>query len=194
MRRNYNKLKDEYPEYISKIQLYQICGISPRSATYLIEKGIIPVIDTGKSTWRYKIRLDDVIAYLRKREKLGSMIPPGSASSRYKRPNNPRKSYAMFIAEGGEQEIAEYYAHIYSGYPDVLTAADIVEMTGLNKSTVLRLLQAGKIKSLTNKPRYFIPKAYLLEFISSQFFIEEKSNSELFKKVLGGFEIWKAAR
>lgn len=194
MSKKYAKLKADYPEYISKIQLYQICGISPRSASYLIEKGVIPAIDTGKPTWRYKIRLDDVIAYLRKREKLGSMIPPGSASSRYKRPNNPRKSYAMFIAEGGEKEIAAYFEHIYSGYSDVLTANDIVEMTGLHKKTVLRLLLEGKIKSITSQPKYMIPKPYLLEFVISPYFIEHKSSTEVFRKVLGGFELWKTAK
>ena len=153
MSNKYDRLRAEYPEYISKIQLYKICGISPLSATYLLDNGIIPAIDTGKATWRYKIRLEDVIAYLRKREKLGSMIPPGSVSSRYKRPNNLRKSYAMFIAEGGEQEIAAYFTHIYTGFPDVLTADDIVEMTGIDRKTVLRLLQVGKIKSITNHPK-----------------------------------------
>jgi len=194
MSTKYSKLKDQYPEYISKIQLYQICGISPRSASYLLEKGIIPVIDTGKATWRYKIKLDDVITYLRRREQVGSMIPPGSVSSRYKRPNNPRKSYAMFIAEGGESQVAEYFKHIYSGYPDVLTAGDIVEMTGIHKKTVLRLLQTGEIKSVTNRPRYMVPKPYLLEFVVSPYFIEHKNCSEVFKKVLGGFEIWKSAK
>jgi hypothetical protein len=155
-----------------------------------LENEIIPAIDTGKATWRYKIKLDDVIAYLRKREKMGSMIPPGSASSRYKRPNNPRKSYAMFMTECGETEIRAYFEHIYSGFSDVLTADDIVEMTGLCKKTVLRLLLEGKIKSVTNRPKYMIPKPYLLEFVTSPYFIEHKSGTEDFKKVLGGFEIW----
>lgn len=194
MSRKYAKLKAEYPEYISKIQLYKICGISPRSASYLLENEIIPAIDTGKSTWRYKIRLDDVIAYLRKREKMGSMIPPGSVSSRYQRPNNPRKSYAMFITEGGEREIAAYFEHIYSRFPDVLTADDVAEMTGISKKTVLRLLQNGIIQSVTNRPKYLVPKPYLLEFVTSPYFIEHKNGTEVFKKVLGGFELWKAAK
>ena len=121
---------------------------------------------------------------------VGSMIPPGSVSSRYKRPNNPRKSYAMFIAEGGESQVAEYFKHIYSGYPDVLTVSDIEEMTGIHKKTVLRLLQTGEIKSVTNRPRYMVPKPYLLEFVVSPCFLEHKNGSEVFKKVLGGFEIW----
>ena len=194
MRKKYELLREQYPEYISKVQLYHICGISPRSATYLLENGIIPAIDTGKQTWRYKIALDDVITYLQRREQLGSMIPPGSASSRYKRPNNPRKSFADIVMQGQENEIAEYFSYIYADCPDVLTVADIAEMTGLTKNTVLKRLLAGEIKFITNDPKYLIPKPYLLEFVTTRRFIESKSNSEDFKRILGGYEIWKSAK
>ena len=113
--KKYEELRKQYPEYISKIQLYQICGISPLSATYLLQNGIIPCIDTGKRTWRYRIALEDVITYLKKREKTGSMIPRGAVSSRRNYQNGPRVSFSNLIAQGGEQEIAEYFSFIYYG-------------------------------------------------------------------------------
>ena len=194
MRKKYERLREQYPEYISKIQLYKICSISPRSATYLLDHGIIPAVDTGKQTWRYRIALDDVITYLYKREQSGSMIPPGSVSSRYKRLNNPRKSFSALVTPGQENEIAEYFAYIYADFPDVLTVTDIMEMTGLVKNTVLRMLRAGYIKSIANDPKYLVPKPYLLEFVTTLRFIEAKSSSEEFKRILGGYEIWKAAK
>jgi len=60
----YEELKVQYPEYISLDELSRICKIAKRSALYLVEHKIIPVIDTGKKTWRYKISLDAVIRYL----------------------------------------------------------------------------------------------------------------------------------
>lgn len=191
----YEKLQDTYPECISKVQLYEICRISPRTAQYLLEHRIIPSIDTGEKTWRYKIALTDVIEYLRRREQVGSMIPSGSVSSERKRPNNPRKPYCAYISQGLGDKMAQYFKYIYTDYPDALSATNVAEMTGLSKETILRYLKNGKIKSLEigagNK--YIIPKQYVLEFAVSPAFIDCKSNSEVFIKVLGGFEIWKNA-
>lgn len=81
----YETLKNQYPEFISLDQLYRICRIAKRSALYLIQHGIIPAIDTGRTTWRYKIAIDDVITYLQRREQTGSMIrmiPMGAVTSR----------------------------------------------------------------------------------------------------------------
>lgn len=196
MRKNYKRLKKQYPEYISKVQLYKICNISPRSASYLLNNGIIPSINTGKETWRYKIKIDDVIDYLEKREKVGSMIPPGSVSSRYKHPANQRKSFADLIGTGDKQEIVKYFSYIYADYPDVLTAGEVAEMTGFGKSTIFKLVKKGLIKTIPcpTAHRYLIPKAYLLDYLQTPSFIESKSNSEMFKKILGGFEVWKSAK
>ena len=194
----YQELKEQYPEYISLDQLYRICRIAKRSAHYLVEHGIIPAIDTGKQTWRYQIAIDDVITYLKHREKFGSMIPPGAVTSRYGKRKNitagNRKSFSELVTQGQEQEIAEYFKFIYGDCADVLTTNDIADMTGLDRSTILKLAKSGQIKSLMDKPKYFIPKQYLLEFVVTQRFLEAKSNSELFKKILGGFKIWKTAK
>ena len=192
--KQYKQLRKQYPEYISLDQLYKICKIAKKSARYLIEHGIIPAIDTGQKTWRYKIAIDDVITYLKRREREGSMIPPGVASSRRRYNSSTRKSFSQMVKQGQESEIAEYFNSLYADYEDALTSADIAEMTGLPQSTILRFLKAGHIKSLTNSPRYIIPKIYLLEFVVTRRFIEARTNSELFIKILGGFEIWQTAK
>jgi len=190
----YATLKNRYPDFLSLDELSRVCKISKRSARYLVEHGIIPALDTGKQTWRYQIKTDDVIRYLQLREKLGSMIPPGAVSSRTKKRNNPhfgnRKTFSRYITSGQECYVMEYFKHIYSDFDEILTTAEVVVMTGLNKSTVLKLLKAGKIKSLEARPKYLIPKKYLLEFVVTRRYIEAKTDSESFKKILGGFEIW----
>ncbi|MCL1859244.1 MAG: hypothetical protein FWF92_08425 [Oscillospiraceae bacterium] len=154
---NYEELKKKYPEYINLDQLYRICKIAKRSALYLIQHGIIPVTDTGK-TWRHKIALDDVITYLKNRERFGSMIPRRAVKSRPTKTGSNRNSFSKIIKPGQEWKIAEYFKFIYADYDDILTMVDVAEMTGLYKSTVLKLLKAKKIKSITNKPKYLIPK------------------------------------
>jgi len=194
--KKYESLKKQYPEYVSLDQLHRICKIAKRSALYLVKNRIIPAIDTNKKTWRYKIAIDDVIVYLNRREQSGSMIPSGAVSSRNgaKRPVSTRKSFSQLVLPGQESDVAEYFNYIYSDYDEVLTTADVVEMTGLNKSTIMKLAKAGFIKSLAVSSRYLIPKQYLMEFLVTPRFIEAKTNSEDFKKILGGFEVWKAAK
>ena len=194
--KKYEELKKQYPEFISLDQLYRICKIAKRSALYLVKNEIIPAVDTGKTTWRYKINIDDVITYLNRREKSGSMIPAGAVTSRRgnKRAASTRKSFSQIIKQGQESEVAEFFNYIFADYEDVLTISDIAEMTGLNKSTIMKLAKSGAIRSLTDSPQYLIPKQYLMEFLITPRFIEAKTDSEDFKRIIGGFEIWKNAK
>ena len=64
MSTDYSALLLEYPAVISKDQLYRICHISKRKATWLLENGIIPCRDSGKKTRRFQIYTADVVNYL----------------------------------------------------------------------------------------------------------------------------------
>jgi hypothetical protein len=191
---NYGKLRKQYPEYVSLDQLHKICKIAKRSAQYLVENGIIPSVDTGRKTWRYKIALEDVIDYLKRRKKYGSMIPYGAASSEktYEtRKMSSRKCFNQMVVSDCKSDIIEYFNYIYTECDDLLTVVDVVEMIGFGKSTVLKLLKTGAIKSVMTYPKYIIPKQYLLEFVATPRFVEYKVSSEHFMKILDGFEIWK---
>ena len=189
---NYEYLKDQYPEGISLDQLRVICQVSKRSASYLVTNGIIPSMDTGKKTWRYRIEINDVIAYLQRRDQIGSQIPKGVVSSRNKRPKSPRKSFAEIIIEGDKSKLGKYFKYIYADFPDILTAADVAEMTGLGKETVYRYIRAGKIESLglINR-KLVIQKKCIMEFVTTHEFIDCKSNSKSFINLIHGFELWK---
>ena len=80
----YEYLREQYPEIISKDQLYRICNISKRKAQWLLENGIIPCEDSGKQTRRFHIRLEDVITFLERRDAglLQAEIPVGIFSRR----------------------------------------------------------------------------------------------------------------
>jgi hypothetical protein len=195
---NYIALRNRYPNPISLDELSRICKIAKKSARYLVNNGIIPAIDTGKQTWRYQISIEDVIVYLRKRENAGSMIPRGAVSSRRNSraisKYNGRKSYSQMIMPGEEYELVEYFSFIFADCDEVLTTTAIADMIGLNRRTVLQLAMTGVIKSIESRPMYLIPKQYLLDFVVTRRFLDSKSDSELFNRILGGFEIWKNAK
>jgi len=186
--KKYQKLKTQYPEYISLDQVCIICKIAKRSARYLVVNNIIPAIDTGRKTWSYKIAIDDVTSYLQRRDKEGSMIPVGATSSR--RSGTIKRFYAQMIVRGQEREIAKYFSDVYAHYPDVLDVNDMATMIGLCKKTILCILKNGHIKLLANKPKYIVPKIYFWDFVTSRRFIDARSNSNSFIRILAGFEEW----
>lgn len=115
MKKNYEQLRAQYPEYISLDQFYKICHIAKRSAQYLVQHGIVPAVDTGKRTWRYQIAIADVIAYLQQRdEQCSSMIPPGAASSRPSRSQNTPLSFSSLVKQGKETEVYRYFEQLYA--------------------------------------------------------------------------------
>jgi len=187
--KKYENLRTKYKDPISLDQLRVICKIAKRSARYLVENGIIPAVDTGRKTWRYRIAIDDVIDYLRRRDREGSMIPAGATSSR--EPSTNKRSYSQVVPRGQEREVAKYFAEVYADYPDVLTTDDMAAMAGMHKKSFMRILKDGHIKVLAREPRYIVPKVYFWDFIASRQFIDAWSNSDEFIRVLEDFEAWR---
>ena len=192
--KKYEKLKTKYPAFISLDQLRVICKIAKRTARYLVDNEIIPAIDTKKKTWRYKISIDDVIAYLQERERKGSMVPVGAVNSRRTKQSYRRRSYSQAIAPGKEKDVAKYFAEVYADYPDVLTTDDMAAMVGMHKKSFMRILKDGHIKVLASEPRYIVPKAYFWDFIASRRVIDAWSNSDEFIRILEGFVAWREQR
>lgn len=189
----YEYLREQYPEYVTENQLYKICHIAKRSAKYLLDNGIIPCENNGKKTRKYRIALNDIIVYLEKRDKtLNSMIPRGCVNSRV--PRSPRVSLSAILSSESESVLRGYFEYIYADYPDVVEPWDVSEMTGLNHNTVLKLLKKNEIQSLMVGTKYKIPKQFVMAFVVSPRFINMKSNSADFNKIIGGFEKWKTAK
>ncbi len=189
----YLQLRQQYPLFVSKEQLYVICRISKRSAKYLLDNKIIPCEDTGKKTRRYRVALEDVIVYLKTRDKTGNtLIPEGVLNAKRTVACGCKASYSHVLLSGKQDELRRYYEHIFTDYPDALTPYDIAEMTGLKLGTVRRLIKSGSIRALLVGRQSVVPKEYMLDFIGSNRFLTLKSNSKEFQRILGGFSEWKA--
>jgi ligand-binding SRPBCC domain-containing protein len=67
-------------------------------------------------------------------------------------------------------------------------------MTGFRKETIHRYIRNGDLTVLGDSSKYYVPKSHLIKFAVSPMFFDNKSKSAEFKKLLGGFEIWKAAK
>ena len=53
-----------------------------------------------------------------------------------------------------------------------LTVAQVCEVTGYQRHTILKWCSKGLLKTILQTPKYMIPKVWLLEFVTSDFFNE----------------------
>lgn len=134
---------DAVPDVITKDQLYRICHISKSTALYLLQSGKIPCEYTGRKTRCYKIKKEDVIAYLENRK-----VFPES----YSAPAGWYKGdYTVQMEEQVPPIVREhlrlYYTELLANYPDVLTTQVVSEITGYGKTSINNWCNQGHIKS-----------------------------------------------
>ena len=146
---SYQQILDEYPEYITKEQLYQICHISKKSAQNLLESGEIPCIDSGRKTHRFLIATADVVDYLQRRD------------------SAPRPA--------ADETAVEKIRAALALYPDVLSVAQVSELTGRRSSTVTKWCRLNYIENIYAGGKNHIPKASLADFLVSRW--EEFQNT-----------------
>ena len=139
---SYQQILDEYSEYITKEQLYQICHISKKSAQNLLESGEIPCIDSGRKTHRFLIATADVVDYLQRRD------------------SAPRPA--------ADETAVEKIRAALALYPDVLSVAQVSELTGRRSSTVTKWCRLNYIENIYAGGKTHIPKASLADFLVSR--------------------------
>lgn len=172
MSTDYSYLLDEYPEIISQNQLYRICRISKRKATWLLENGYIPCEDSGKKTRRFKIQITDVIEYLTALENNPEIFktPPGIFSSGY-------KSKHKVADQIDSDKFLRMLKKKWSGLPDALTVSDVTKLVGYCQSTISDWILKGDVLGVRYYSKYLIPKECLIEYIATKahYSIHQKS-------------------
>ena len=181
---------NEIPDIITKEQLYRICHISKSTALYLLRSGKIPCEYTGKQTRCYKIKKQDVIAYLEDRKVFPESYsaPVGWYGGHYK-----IKMQATVPAEVLE-DMHEFYTELLEKLPDVITAADVSKLTGYGKTSINNWCKSGHIKSFKRGNVNYIPKVYLVEFFCSTYFRTITRKSDWHIKMLKRFPRWRRQR
>ena len=182
MKSNYNLLRETYPAVISGDQLCRVCHISKRKAKWLLENGVIPCEDTGRKTRRYRIRLEDAIAYLKKGKK-ASAPPIGSITC-----PKPRVCPPLCTADEARARLTA----LWREEPDALTFQRTAELSGYSPCTVGRWIKAGKLTAVWYFSRYRISKFSLIEHLAAMSEREPQYLSARQRELLVG--AWDAPR
>ena len=189
----YSDLLRQYPAYMTKEQMYQVCHISKKTCLFLLQSGLVPCLDSGKKTRRFKIETANVIRYLADRELHPDRYKPPDGfykrkrvkgkSRRKKRRKQGTDTPSPSVAGVDPCIMREYYRAELELYPDdVLTTKQISEFTGYSHSSVVRWCNKQYLQNFYIRHRFYVPKEYLLDFFTSRHFINISVKSELHKE------------
>ena len=166
-----NEILQQYPEYITKDQMYRICHISKKTCLFLLESGLVPNIDSAKKTRRFKIKTVDVIQYLKDRDDYPELFKAPDGFYKGKGGDKKAPSFDEVFTQEDLIRMRQYYERLLKNNPDVMSVEQVAQFTGYNKNSVSRWCGKKELKCFYIKQRYQIPKEYLLDFLVSRYFI-----------------------
>lgn len=161
MKKKYKDLLTQYPERITKEQLYKICHISKETAKYYLDNGFILCANNGKKTRCYTIATEDVIAFLEDKDANPENYRlPRSVWSRVRQPILPAKP------EEHRGSLYSFYREHYADSPDVLTVDEAAGMVKVTRDTVLKWCAEEKFTIFTVRKAFRIPKDGYLKWLT----------------------------
>lgn len=173
---DYSFLINKYPEFVTKDQFYRICHISKKTALYYLDNGVIPCIDSGKKTRRYKIAIKDIIFFLQDRDEnpekyylpnhFNNPFLP-SEIRQYKAKPRP-DTYKYVYKLKGIKEVKDYQKYLeqqFADYPDMMTSVQIQQVTGHSISTIVSWCKSGKVRYIRHHNTYLIQKKSVITYL-----------------------------
>ena len=149
---------DEVPETLSLEQLYKLIHVSKGIAQLLLVSKI-PCVINDNATHKYTVKKRDLIKYL------GTHLGTHSLRAiEIVRGANPRLLISD-IPDSIKQKMSFILSTHLAGYPDLLIARDISEITGYSRATVGNWLREGKMRSIIVKGKRYIPKSDLIQYM-----------------------------
>ncbi len=161
--KKYQWILDEYPEYITKEQLYQICQVSKKTALHYLANGLIPCRDTGKKTRRYSIKTEDVVLFLQARDE-----NPESYSAPHGWYKGQHHCFPKVLTPAMREKLRAALTVVLETYPDVLDCGEVCKITSYCKSTINKWCSLNQIKHFNVRGANRIPKAVLLEYLTQE--------------------------
>lgn len=178
----YNQIINEYPLIVSKDQMYRICNISKKTAEFLLKSGVVPCEDTGMKTRRFKVKLVDIIDYLRKRNDMPDqyLAPNGWYGSK----SNKKAEINVPLSQGQLDNMRWYITDILADCPDVLTTPQIEKAIGYSSGAIYRWCSRKLLHCFIIRNAYLIPKDSLIVFMMGTYYSSIVKKSTKHKEML----------
>ena len=149
-----------YPDIMTKEQMRIVCHISKRKATYLLQNGLVPCVNTGKKTHTYLIRKSDIQVYLQNR-----MVRPETYDPCSAKPN----VHLQLSDRVSSDQMQRFYTTLTAHYPNLMTVAQVSELTGYSGHAVQNWIRNGHLRCFDCIGGWRIPKVWLIDFLCSHY-------------------------
>ena len=152
-------------EYLSGDQLYRFLHISKRKMKYLLENGYIPVIDTGKKTYRYRVKKSDAEKFKERMEmESGFLVELKGRFGRCDSSSDADRKYA--IKDDEREEFREFLTKLWKKYPDALPAKKAAELVGISVQRVNELVRKGVVYGMRVGNVQYLSKEKFVEYVA----------------------------
>ena len=157
-RKECQRIRNEYAQFISKEQMREICHLSKRSCTLLLVNHAIPCTVFQKKTHKYIVNRDDVIAFLKKNDPrdIRMMCRSFKIEEAYFTLNDENRHY-----------LREYYEEQLAYLPEIIPTYVIAQITGYSKGYVDKWCCDEVIESMTVANKRYVQKDVLLDYLAS---------------------------
>lgn len=185
------QIRHNFPENMSKEQFYKTAHISKATALYLLESGKVPCEKSSKKTHRYTIRTEDVIEYMKDRERRPDKykVP---ARWRYHRPGTRERvrsfeNELIGLTKNQREKLRKYFMEQMQDADDLLNISKASKAIGYNCSTIRRWCNTRGLKNFRVSGDFYIQKQCLAEFLSGEYACGVKRKSVKHSKLISGF-------
>ena len=152
-------------EYLSGDQLYRFLHISKRKMKYLLENGYIPVIDTWKKTYRYRVKRYDAEKFKERMEQDADFLK--ELKGRFGSGNSSQKSALDYAIKDNERkEFWEFLTRLWDRYPNALPAKKAAELADISPQRVNELVRKGVIYGMCVGNVQYLSKEQLIEYVA----------------------------
>ena len=144
---------------------------------------MIPCEDSGKKTRRFRIRLEDVIDFLERRdaEELDAILPRGTFTSASHPVCQPR-TYL------DSEELCTFILTEWDGQLDMLTVREAAELCGYSIHTVSGWVREGTVASVAYHGAFLVSKESLAGWLASKEGQGIGHMSEVHRGLMDGFQ------
>lgn len=152
-------------EYLSGDQLYRFLHISKRKMKYLLENGYIPVIDTGKKTYRYKVKKCDAEEFKERMEGESGFLV--ELKGRFGRCDpSPDADWKYTIKDDEREEFRDFLTKLWRKYPDALPAKKAAELVDISVQRVNELVRKGIVYGMCVGNVQYLSKEKFVEYVA----------------------------
>ena len=178
-------LKEEllrtYPTVLSLENVRVILRISKRKAAWMLHNGYIKCVINEKKTRNYEIKIEDLLEYIDKVERLDPsvQIPSGMFSSRTTKTHRDESRFVApeFIHKQPPAEFKNWLSNEWSEVEELVLMKDVSKLIGYTDKIIQKWGQTKRLKTAWSQNCLFTTRDWIIDFLIQEGYkIQNKSN------------------